>query len=79
MGMGLNGAIFIDPNYFKVRMLVTTLYIVVLQIHTLHNNVLIEIYNSTESINRRMPTVTTVVQTANELFEPEIRLNSPEK
>ena len=29
--------------------------------------------------NRRMPYCTTVVQTANDLFEPEIRLNSPKK
>ena len=29
-------------------------------------------------LNRRMPTGTTVVQTANDLFEPVIRLNSPE-
>ena len=30
-------------------------------------------------INRRMPNCTTVVQTAGDLFEPEIRLNSPKK
>ena len=29
--------------------------------------------------NRRMPNCTTVVQTASDLFEPEIRLNSPKK
>ena len=33
----------LDPNYFQVQMLVTpTLY---RKIYTLHNNVLIEIYN----------------------------------
>ena len=30
-------------------------------------------------LNRRMPNCTTVVQTASDLFEPEIRLNSPKK
>ena len=29
--------------------------------------------------NRRMPNCTTVVQTSSDLFEPEIRLNSPKK
>ena len=31
------------------------------------------------SLNRRMPNCTTVVQTASNLFEHEIRLNSPKK
>ena len=30
-------------------------------------------------LNHRMPNCTTVVQTASDLFEPEIRLNSPKK
>ena len=31
------------------------------------------------SVNRRMPNCTTVVQTAGDLFDPEIQLNSPKK
>ena len=30
-------------------------------------------------LNRRMPNCTTVVQTAGDLIEPEIRLNSPKE
>ena len=42
-----------------------------------HQKVLSRIQLNTCTLNRRMPNCTTVVQTANNLFEPKIGLNSP--
>ena len=45
--------------------------------NTLQLNVKVSL--GTISLNRRMPNCTTVVQTANYFYKPEIRLNSPNK
>ena len=44
-----------------------------------HQKVLSRIQLNTCTLNRRMPNCTTVVQTANNLFEPKIGLNSPKR